>query len=185
MRGGFEIVYEITLTTRNIKRIVFTVSLVTLILVSVLTVFADNNTTNNTTNRSMAPRGIGVAVTVSPSTVYLGTLMPDGTQHDYPGIASVRVTGLNFFTYTNLYVRASGAFVNTADPSSTIPLNNFEYDNPDTGSETPFTTSDVLVDRWGGIIGFVDETVSMNYHLTVPTFTANGTYTTTITYSVT
>ncbi len=157
----------------------------TLILVSVLTVFADNNTTtNNTTNQSMAPRGIGVAVTVSPSTVNLGTLIPDGTQHDYPRIASVHVTGLNIFTYTRLYVRASGAFVNTADPSSTIPLSNFEYDNPDTGSETPFTTSNVEIGRWG-IIGFVDETVSMNYHLTVPTFTTNGTYTTTIIYSVT
>ncbi len=179
--------YEIIITTGDIKKIVFAVSLVLLILVSVLTVFADNNTTNttnNTTNRSMAPLGIGVAVTVSPSTVNLGTLMPDGTQHDYPGRASVHVTGFNLFTYTNLYVRASGAFVNTADPSSTIPLSNFEYDNPDTGSEIPFTTSDVLVDRWG-VIGFVDETVSMNYHLTIPTFTTNGTYTTTITYSVT
>jgi len=120
MRGGFEIVYEITLTTRNIKRIVFTVSLVTLILVSVLTVFADNNTTNNTTNRSMAPQGFLVAVTVSPSTVYLGTLMPDGTQHDYPGIASVRVTGLNFLL-TQIYTSGPAA------PSSTQQIHQAPY----------------------------------------------------------
>jgi len=186
MRGGFEIVYEITLTTRNIKRIVFTVSLVTLILVSVLTVFADNNTTNRSLNNftNMSPMSARASVTVSPSTVNLGTVMPDGNLHSYPGITTVTVTDWGLIFNTDLYVRASGAFVNTADPSSTIPLSNFQYDNPTTGSRTSFTTSNTLVESWTSFL-YMQKTVSMNYHLTVPTFTANGTYTTTITYSVT
>ncbi len=191
MRGGFEIVYEITLTTQDIKRIVFAVSLMTLILVSVLTVFADNNTTNNTTgpslnnsNVTVEPMSARASVTVSPSTVNLGTVMPDGSLHSYPGIATVTVTDWGLIFDTDLYVRASGAFVNTADPSSTIPLSNFQYDNPTTGSRTSFTTSNELVKTWTSFL-IMQRTVSMNYYLTVPTFTTNGTYTTTIMYSVT
>ncbi len=179
--------YEIILTTRDIKRIVFTISLVALILVSFLTVFADNNSSNlslnNSTNRSVQPMSARASVTVSPSTVNLGTLMPDGTEHSYPGVTTVSVTDWGFIFDTNLYVRASGAFVNTADPSSTIPLSNFKYDNPDTGSKTSFTTSSTLIRTWTSFL-ILNDDVSLNYYLTIPTFTTNGSYTTTITYSV-
>lgn len=182
--------YEITITTRQIKGAALTLVLALLVLVSVLTVFADNNTTtntslNNTTNLSVQPMSANAAVTVSPSTVNLGTLMPDGTQHSYPGITTVRVTDSGLLYRTTLSVKASGAFVNTRDPSSTISLSNFMYDNPQSGAKTAFTTGTVQIDQWTGwIFGPVDETVSMNYYLTIPTFTTNGTYTTTITYSV-
>ena len=182
--------YEIIITTGDIKKMVFAVSLVMLILVSVLTVFADNNTTNNTTNPSLnnsnitvEPMSARASVTVSPSTVNLGTVMPDGTLHSYPGITTVTVTDWGLIFDTDLYVRASGAFLNTADPSSTIPLSNFQYDNPTTGSRTSFTTSNTLVDSWTSFL-YLQETVSMNYYLTIPTFTTNGTYITTIIYSV-
>lgn len=182
--------YEIVIT-KDIKKMLFAVSLVLLILVSVLTVVADNNTTNNTTNLSLnnstnitvEPMSSRASVTVSPSTVNLGTLMPDGTEHSYTGISTVSITDYGLIFNTNLYVRASGAFVNTADPSSTIPLSNFKYDNPDTGSKTSFTTSNTLVKSWTSFL-YLSDTVRMNYYLTIPIFTGNGTYTTTITYSV-
>lgn len=160
----------------------------TLILVSVLTVFADNNTTNvslnNSTNRSVEPMSARASVTVSPSTVNLGTLMPDGTEHSYPGITTVTVTDYGLIFDTNLYVRANGAFVNTADPTSIIPLSNFQYDNPNTRSKTSFTTSTTRIKLWEDSFIYLRDTVSMNYYLTIPTYTRNGTYTTTIIYSV-
>lgn len=193
-------VYEIVITTRDIRRMAFALFLVILILIPVLTVFADNNTTNNTnistnnstgllnnTNISIEPMTARASVTVTPSVVNLGTHLPDGAEHSYPGIASVRVTDSGFLIFTTrLYVRASGAFTNTADPASTIPLSNFMYNNPQTGAKTSFTTGDTLIRTWNSILALtLDETVNMNYYLTIPTFTRNGTYTTTITYSVT
>lgn len=183
--------YKIVITTQDIKKVLFTVFLVILIIVSVLSVFADNNTTNNTTNLSLnnstnrivEPMSARASVTVSPSTVNLGTLMPDGIEYSYPGVTKVTVTDWGLIFDTDLYVRASGDFVNTADPSSTIPLNNFKYDNLNTDSKTSFTTSDILINSWTYIF-YLNNTVSMNYYLTIPTFTRNGTYTVTITYSV-
>lgn len=178
--------YEIIITISDIKRAVFTLSLVTLILVSILTVFADNNTTlNDSSNISVEPMSANAGVTVTPSTVNLGNVIPDGTEHSFPNVATVTVTDNRNRRYTtNLNVMASGNFVNTQTPSNIIPLANFKYENPYTATKTPFTTTSTLIDTWTTNRGNLRQTVNMNCYLTVPMYTSSGTYRVTITYRV-
>lgn len=158
----------------------------------------ETNITNNSSNKTndsvvIMPMASGFSPQVSlsvSSPINLGTEIPDGLENSYPSITQVNASASEWFTTAddrlNLYVRASGNFING---NETIPLANFKYDGygNSTLPKTSFTTNNVRVQSWplGGswIFRSVSRTVYGNYYLTIPMGSAEGTYTTTIYYT--
>lgn len=155
----------------------------------------DQNITNQT-NVSMATQaqanGISpqVSISLTPTTLDLGTRIADGLDYSYLNRTQINVTGSDWDILVvnenlNLYVRSEGPFVNG---SNNILLNNFRYDGFSNSSlpKTAFTTSNSKVKSWhlyGFLYDSVSDTVYSNYYLTVPLGTSPGTYTTTVYYT--
>ncbi|MDI9623887.1 MAG: hypothetical protein QFX38_03250 [Methanothermobacter sp.] len=136
-----------------------------------------SNITNNTTN--VQPLSVWTSVSVTPSTLNLGTIAPDGIERSYPNAATVTVT--YFLAYNDrLSVRASGDLVNAN--GSTIPLSNLKFSTSNIAKRS-FTTSDYTILTYSGLWG--SQTVPMNFYITIPVFTDPGTYSVTIIYTAT
>lgn len=159
-----------------------------LLVMGVFTAAAVNETGNNSSvNNTPTPRGGVVqplavlSLSVEPSTISLGTVPPDGIERSYPN--AVTATVIYFFASDDtLSVRASGALVNTANSSLTIPLTNFKFSTPSL-SKRSFTTSNQVIMTYSGFIGA--QSVPLSLYITVPPYTDPGTYLTTLTYTAT
>lgn len=175
----------------NNFKIIFSSVFIILIIISMVHVFADDsiplNDSNNLSSKNISGNGkvqpmsiIIFSFSASPNSLNLGTLYPDNVEMSFPSVTSVSILS---FGSTDLYVRASGNFISTTNSSNTINLSNFKYDGFKNSalSKSSFTTSDVLVKSWDGII--ISDTVPVNYYLTIPTGTDPGTYTVTIYYT--
>ena len=154
------------------------------------------NDTNNTTNitqqtiaSQVTPQSRGwfpsVSLDVTPA-VDSGNRVSDGLEIAYPSVTQINASGSEWFPGSdtlNLYVRASGNFVSG---SNTILLNNFKYDGFSNSalSKTSFTTTNSQIQSWSMASWSVDETVYGNYYFTVPMGSTDGTYTTTVYYTV-
>lgn len=143
------------------------------------------NTTKTITKNAVVQPMVATGITVTPTTINLGTLPADGKEYTFTSAANVTVTAWALLVDDgNVTVRASGNFVNSADTSKTIPLTNFKYGCQGYVDKTSFTTSDSLVANYDVIL-YSRITYHMDYYLTIPTGTDPGTYTTTIYYMAT
>lgn len=154
------------------------------LLMGIFTVAAENgtnqsmsNSTNSTTN--VQPLSAWSSVSVSPSTLNLGTVAPDGVERSYQDATTVTVR--YFLAYDDhLYVRANGDL--RSANGSTIPLSNLKFSTPDV-SKRSFTTSDYTIGNYSGLLGSL--TVPMSFYITIPRYTDPGTYSVTIIYTST
>lgn len=177
---------------------IFCITLIlTILIVSIFSVYADDSNSSNITgnststnitktnvtkNAAVQPMSIWVSVTETPSTINFGSLMADGVEHTYINATNVTVSAVGITA--SLYVSASGDF---KSGSNSIPLSNFKYTSPDSSSTTTkksFTTSNELVGTYAYLL-VGSKTYHMNYFLTIPEGTEPGTYTTKITYTAT
>jgi len=134
-------------------------------------------------NAPVQPMAWFLGLTVTPRSVNLGTVVPDGAERTFTDVTTVRVQAFDPFGGSgSLYVRASGDFINSANTSQRIPLNNFQLSSLGYVTKRPFTTTDQLIHhfsfRW-----WYDNTYIMNYYLRVPLYTYPGIYSTTIIYT--
>jgi hypothetical protein len=166
-----------------------TIFILIAILSSLYFVSAENssnssNQTNGTVNitnisKNISQQNTSVSILIkSPSSIDLGTRIPDGSEKSYDDIGSIDLSADNV---SELSIKCDGDFVDAENSSNTIALNNFEYDGFGNSSlsKTPFTTSFQSVRSWQGNI-----TVPVNFYLTVPVGTRPGSYSTTIYYQV-
>ena len=170
------------------------VLIITFVIVSILSVYADSsnssnstNLTNSTSKTDMAksaivkPMSLTSSIDVTPSTVDLGTWVADGSKHDYRGVTNVTVNASLILSGT-LSVRTSSAFTNGGN---TIPLSYFTYDCPGyVNTETSFDTTNKRIDDYSWALEW-NHKYTMNYHLTIPSSSVPGKYSTTIIYTAT
>ena len=176
--------------------ILFAVFSIVFIITSIFSVYADSSNSSNATNITnttnvtknvtksavVKPMSIGdVSIVVTPQNIDLGPLAADGSEHAYSGATNVTVN-TSLIVSGTFSVRATGNFISG---SNTIPLNNFKYTCPgDINVETPFTTSNQLIDDYSWNWEWNHKYI-MNYYLTIPINTNPGTYSTTIIYTAT
>lgn len=192
--------------------ILFAALIIAFISVSILCVYADDsnssNSTNNSTNSTNVTKKVtkgaivqpmstsSTSIQVTPQEVNMGPWNADGTQHIISNAATVKVHAeAGWFSRKDgyLYVRASGNFVSSTNPSSTISLGNFQYRCPGyVDTMTTFSTTDYPIyhyypDIYFPLLGLYgsDYTFNMNYYLTIPVGTEPGIYSTTIIYTAT
>lgn len=182
---------------------IFTTLLLFTLVISLFTVSADDSKTNaidnlnndtnstNSTNNTKSnasvkapiqPMSVTVTVTANPTSLNFGAVNADGLEHTFTGATTVRVQALGLSG--DLYVRASGDFINSANASQKIPLTNFKYDCPGYAAKKPFTTNNELIHHYTYFLIY-DTTYTMNYYLTIPTYTDPGVYSTTVIYTAT
>ena len=188
---------------KELLKIFFALFFICLMTFSTINVFAEDSDISNQTNSTnstnstnttktvtknavVQPMSTSVSVTVTPSSINLGTLMADGLENTYTGAAAVRVRAYSLFGSGTLTVRAAGDFTKGTDISKTIALSNFKYNCSGYVDKTPFTTTDTEIDTYfSWILGSYDNTYTMNYYITIPTGTDPGIYNTTIYYMAT
>ncbi|KUK01587.1 MAG: Uncharacterized protein XD44_0329 [Methanobacteriaceae archaeon 41_258] len=164
---------------------ILSVMILCVLLVGVFAVAAENETnqtlnkSNITNNTTVQPLSAWSSVSVSPSTLNLGTLPPDGIERSYPNAATVTVRYLLAFN-DHLYVRANGDLI--GPNGSTIPISNLKFSTPNVPKRS-FTTSDYIIANYSGFWGSF--TVPMSFYVTVPPYTDPGTYSVTIIYTAT
>jgi hypothetical protein len=174
------------------------------------------NTTNSTNTTSKTSSLVTLAaaapssssytsLTVTPSSVDLGSVLADNSETFYPSQTTIEVCAGDFVSFNrlNLYVKSAGDLDSGSD---TIPINNLKYDGFGSSSlqKTSFYTNYNLVTYWnaqnfkyrnyrvyyvasdydiyGNTIYLSPITTAANYYLTVPFGTSPGTYQTTIEY---
>ena len=150
------------------------------------------NITNDSINQTISDAPVDAPVqpmawvlilTVTPRSVNLGTVDADGVERIFTGATTARVRAFNpSHSSGSLYVSASGDFINSANTSQIIPLNNFQFDCPGYVTKRPFTTTDQLVHHFT-FSWWYDHPYIMNYYLRVPPYTYPGNYSTTIIYT--
>lgn len=128
------------------------------------------------------PMSIWVSLTVTPTSVNLGSVDADGVERTFTGVTTARVQAIGFSG--NLYVRASDNFINSANSSQIIPLDNFQFDCPGYVTKRSFTTDNQRIHYYTYFLGY-NENYTMNYYLTVPRYTDPGVYSTTVIYTAT
>ncbi|MBP2046795.1 hypothetical protein [Methanobacterium aggregans] len=213
----------------KIEKIVLIVIMVFLIFLGTFGSFGtsissinDTNITNttkltNTTSKSSSLVTLAAAapssssytsLTVTPSSVDLGSVLADNSENSYPSQTTIEVCAGDFVSFNrlNLYVKSAGDLDSGTD---NIPINNLKYDGFGSSSlqKTSFNTNYNLVTYWntqsfryhntysnrvyyvasdydiyGNTIYLSPITTSANYYLTVPFGTSPGTYQTTIEY---
>lgn len=128
------------------------------------------------------PMSWAVSLTVEPTSVNLGNVNADGVERTFTGATTARVVAWGFSG--NLFVRASGDFVNSNNSSQIIPLSNFQFDCPGYITKRPFITTNQRIHLYE-YFWFYDNTYTMNYYLRVPQYTDPGVYSTTVIYTAT
>lgn len=153
----------------------------------------NNTTLNNTTNKTgpegladapIQPMSWSVSLTVNPTSYNMGTIPADGVERSFTGATTARVQATGLLSSGDLFIRASGNFINGANASQTIPLNNFQFESPNYATKRPLTTTDFSIHHYTMFWSW-DNTYNINYYLTVPRYTDPGTYSTTVIYTAT
>jgi hypothetical protein len=141
-----------------------------------------NQTIDASVDAPVRPMSVWVSLTVTPTSVNLGSVDADGVERTFTGVTTARIRALGFSG--NLFVRASDNFINSANSSQIIPLNNFQFDCPGYVTKRPFTTTNQLIHEYNYFLIY-DVNYTMNYYLTVPRYTDPGVYSTTVIYTAT
>ena len=152
---------------------------------------AENTTgTNLTVNTSLKDEGVieplatGVSISVTPTTLNLGSIEPDGVERSFLNAAYVRI--ITRGGTLSFMVRANSLnLVSTTNTSQTIPISNLKYSinyagpPPINVEKRSFgTTYDTI---WT-YPSSVNVNIPINYYMTIPPFTDPGTYQVQITW---
>jgi len=163
---------------------ILSVMVLCVLLLGVFAVAAENETnqtsnkSNTTNNTTVQPLSVWSSVSVTPSTLNLGTVPPDGIERSYQNAATVTVTYILAFD-DHLYVRATGDLIGA---NGSIPLSNLKFSTSNVPKRS-FTTTNYIIANYSGLLGTL--TVPMNFYITVPSYTDPGTYSVTIIYTAT
>ncbi|MBC7100450.1 MAG: hypothetical protein H5T40_02280 [Methanobacteriales archaeon] len=164
---------------------ILSVMVLCVLLLGVFAVAAENETnqtsnkSNTTNNTTVQPLSVWSSVSVTPSTLNLGTVPPDGIERSYQNAATVTVTYFWAFDDDHLSVRATGDLIGA---NGSIPLSNLKFSTSNV-TKRSFTTTNYIIANYSGPWGILR--VPMNFYITVPSYTDPGTYSVTIIYTAT
>lgn len=141
------------------------------------------NESNEALDAQIQPMSLFKGVEVNSTNIDLGNVNADGIERTYPSATTVYVWA--WIGNGELRVRATGDFVNIANTSQTIPLNNLQF-STSTVNKRPFSTSNFVIKSYSSTFWDpYEEYIPITFYLRAPLGTDPGVYRTTIFYTVT